>query len=83
MKESENKLDDARIEKIKRDFNELKDRFFESTIKEIRNNLYRIENIKNLSTRKIKGIEKNLLKLENNLLNWKSIMIMMILNTKE
>ena len=59
VKESEKNFDDARIEKIKKDFNELRDRRSKPKIKEIRKNLYRIEN------KKIKEIEKSLLKLEN------------------
>ena len=48
------------IEKIRKKFCESRDRF-KSKIKEIRRNLYEIENKKNLSTTKIKEIEKNLL----------------------
>ena len=40
------------IKKIKKDFNELRDRFFKPTIKEIRRNLYEIENKNNLSKSK-------------------------------
>ena len=36
MKEQEKNFDDARIEKIKKDFNELKRRLFKSKIKETR-----------------------------------------------
>ena len=61
MKENENNFDDARIEKIKKYFNELRDRLHKPKIKEIRKDYYRIEN------KKIKEIEKNLLKLEKNL----------------
>ena len=50
-------LNDARIEKIKKDSNELRDGFFKSKIKEIRKDVYRIQK-KNLSTPKIKEIEK-------------------------
>ena len=50
---------------------------------EIRRNLYEIENENNLFASKITEIETNLLELEENLLNQKSIMIMMILNIKE
>ena len=50
----------------------------------IRRNLYEIGNAKNLSTSKIKEIEKNFFKLEKNLsISQKSIMIMMMLNIKE
>ena len=46
----------AKIERIKKDFNKLRDRLSKSKIKKIRKDLYRIEN------QKIKAIEKNLLK---------------------
>ena len=48
-------FDDARIKKIRKYFNELKDGFFKP--KEIRGSLYEIENKNNLSTKKIKEIE--------------------------
>ena len=58
--------------------------FFKSKINKIRRNLYEIGNAKNLSTSKIKEIEKNFFKLEKNLsISQKSIMIMMMLNIKE
>ena len=44
MKESEKNFDDARIEKIKKDFNELSDRLFRLKIKEIKKDLYKIKN---------------------------------------
>ena len=56
-------FDDARIKKIKKDFNELRDRFSTPKIKETRKDLLRKENKKSPSTPKIKGIEKNLLKI--------------------
>ena len=40
VKESEENFDDARIEKIKKDFNELRDRLSKQKIKEIRKDLY-------------------------------------------
>ena len=46
MKESERNFDYARIEKTKKDFNELRDRRSKPKIKEIRKDLYRIESIK-------------------------------------
>ena len=46
-------FDDARIKKIKKDFNELRERF-KLKIKEIKRNLYEIENKKKLSKSKIK-----------------------------
>ena len=60
-------LDNARIKKIGEDFNKLKDRFLKPKIKEIRRNLYEIENKKNLSKSKIKEIEQNLIELEESL----------------
>ena len=57
----------VRIKNIKKGFNELKDRFSKSKITEIRKDLCRIENKKNLSTPKIKETEKTLLKLEKDL----------------
>ena len=56
-----------RIEKIKKEFNELRYNFLKLTIKEIRKNLYKIENEKNPSESKIKEIERNLTELEGNL----------------
>ena len=41
--ESQKNFDDGRIKKIKKDFNELRDRFFKPEIKEIRRNLYELE----------------------------------------
>ena len=75
MKESENNFDDARIEKIKKDLNKLRDRLSKSKLTKIRKDLYRIGNKKNLSAQKIKEIEKVFL-------NLRSIVIMMILNTE-
>ena len=73
LKENEKNFDDtksktkfsmSRIEKIKKEFNNSRYKFFKSKTSEIRRNLYEIENI---SASKIKEIEKNLLKLEKNL----------------
>ena len=44
VKECEENFVYAKIEKIKNDFNELRDRFFKSKIKEIRKDLYSIKN---------------------------------------
>ena len=52
--EGENNFDDERREKIKKDFNELRDKFIKLITKEIRRNLYEIENKNNLSTQKVK-----------------------------
>ena len=55
-------FDGATTEKIKEDLNELEDRLFKHKIKEIRKDLYRMENTK------IKEIEKTLkLNLKSNL----------------
>ena len=68
-KESEKNFDEARIEKIKKDFHKLRYRFSKQANKQnkkkkIRKDLYRTENKKNLSIQKIKKIEKNLSKLK-------------------
>ena len=55
------------IEKITKEFNESRYKFSKLKIKEIRKNLYKVENEKNLSESKIKEIEKNLTELEKNL----------------
>ena len=57
----------ARIEKIRKQFNESRYRFSKLKIKEITKNLYEIENEKNSSESKIKEIERNLAKLDENL----------------
>ena len=57
----------ARIEKIRKEFNESRHKFSKLKIKEIRENLCEIENEKSLSESKIKGIERNLTELEENL----------------
>ena len=73
LKESEKNFDatkpkmnfsKARIEKIKKEFNELRHKFSKSKINETRRNLYEIENEKNLFALKIKEIRTNLLELE-------------------
>ena len=56
------------MKKIRKDFNKLANPFLKPKIKEIRKNLYEIENKKNLSKSKIKEIEQNLIELEENLL---------------
>ena len=55
--QSGNDFVNARIKKMREDFNELKDRFLKPKTKEIGRNLYEIENKKNLSKSKIKEIE--------------------------
>ena len=73
LKESEKNFDatkpkmnffKARIEKIKKEFYELRHKFSKSKINETRRNLYEIENEKNLFALKIKEIRTNLLELE-------------------
>ena len=54
-------FDSARIEKIKKDFNELRDRLSKPKIKEIRKDNSRTEN------KKWMRLKKNLLKLEKSL----------------
>ena len=56
----------ARIEKIRKEFNESRHKFSKSRINGIRRNLYETENEKNLFAPKIKDTEKNLLELEEN-----------------
>ena len=68
VKESEKNLGDARIEKINKNFDELRDRLSTQKIKEIRKDFYRIE------YKKMKEIEKNLLKLEKNLSKLKKVL---------
>ena len=57
----------ARIEKIRKEFNESRFKFSKLKVKEIRENLYVIENEKNLSESKIRETERNLTELEENL----------------
>ena len=64
---SANNFDNARIKKIREDFNKLRDTFSRPKIKEFRRNFYEIENKKNLSKSKIKEIEQNLIELEESL----------------
>ena len=68
--ESAKSLNNAKIEKIKEDFNKLRDMLLKPKIKEIGKNLYEIKN-KNLSESKTEEIEKNLLELEKSLSNFK------------
>ena len=69
--ESKNSFDDERFKKIRRKFNELRNRFSKPQIKEIRRNPYGIKNPKNLLTQKIKEILKNIFELEQCLSNFK------------
>ena len=53
-------IDNERFKKIREELNKSRHKFSKSEIKEIRKNLYEIESKKNLSTQKIKEIEKSL-----------------------
>ena len=66
-KKTKTSFSKAKIEKIRKEFNESKYKFSKLKIKENRENLYETENEKNLSESKIKEIEKNLTELEKNL----------------
>ena len=57
----------AKIEKIRKEYNESRYKFSKLKIKEIRENLYKIGNEKNLSETKIKEIKKSFNELEENL----------------
>ena len=61
---SEINFSKARIEKIRKEFNESRHKFSKSKISEIRRNLCDVENEKNLFAAKIKEIRTNLLELE-------------------
>ena len=61
----------VRIEEIREECNESRYKFSKLKIKEIRENLYKIEKEKNLSESKIKEIGKNLTELEENFLKSK------------
>ena len=65
--ERESNFNNGIIKKIRESFNKLRDRFLKPKIKEIRRNLYEIENKKNISRSKIKRIEQNLIELEESL----------------
>ena len=81
LKESGKNFDDtkpkinfskSRIKRIRKKFNELRDKFTKSKINEIRRNIYEMENEKSLFVPKIKEIKKNLLELEENLFKTKT-----------
>ena len=57
----------AKIEKIRKEFNELRYKFCKLKIKKFRKNLYEIEIEKNPSESKTKEIERSLIELEDNL----------------
>ena len=71
LAESGNNFDNARIKKIREDFNKLRHRFLNPKTEEIKRHLYEIENKKNLSKSKIKRIEENLLDSEKSLFKFK------------
>ena len=60
------KVDNERLKKIREDLNKLRHKFSKSEIKEIRKNHYEIKSKKNLSTQKMKEIEKSLSTLKKN-----------------
>ena len=60
-------LSKKKIKGIRKDFNKLRDRFLKPKLKEIKRNLYDIENLKNLSKSEIKEIEKIFIELEESL----------------
>ena len=64
---SERNFSKARIEKIRKEFNESRRILSKSKLNEIRRNLYEIENEKNLFASKINEIRRNLFELEENL----------------
>ena len=67
LHESEQNFINARRKKIWEDLNRLRDRFLKPKIKEIRRNLYEIENENNLSESNIEEINQNLTELEKSL----------------
>ena len=60
VKKSKTDFSKARIEKIRKEFNESRHKFSKSKINEISRNLYEIENEESLFESKVKEIEKNL-----------------------
>ena len=66
-KKPETNFSKARIEDIRKEFNESRYRFSKLKMKEIRKNLYQTENEKNPSESKIKEIERNLTELDENI----------------
>ena len=69
--ESKNNFDNARIKKIKEDFNKLRYGFLKLKIKKNRKNLHDIKNPRNLSKSKAKEIEQNLIELVESLFKLK------------
>ena len=70
-KKTKTNFSKARIEKIRKEFNESRYKFSKLKIKEIRKNLYEIENEKNPSKSKIKETERNITELEENIFKTK------------
>ena len=70
-KKSKTNFSEAKIEKIRKEFNKSRHKFSKSKINEIRRNLYEIKNKKNLFALRMKEIEKNLDELEKNLFETK------------
>ena len=64
-------FNNARIKKIREDFNELRHRFSKSKINEFKRSLYNIKNQENLSALEIKETKKSLDKLKKSLLSLK------------
>ena len=64
LAESENNFNNEILKKIREDINKLRHIFSKSKTKETRKNLYKIEKKENLSTQKIKEIEKVLSRLK-------------------
>ena len=64
-KKTKTSFSKAKIEKIRKEFNESRYKFSKLKIKEIRKNLYEIENEKNPSESKIIETERNLTELED------------------
>ena len=72
--ESENNFDNTRIEKIRERLKKLQHKFSKSEIKGIRENLYEIENKKDLSASREAEIKENLLELEKKLSTLKKVL---------
>ena len=66
-KKAKTSFSKAKVEKIRKEFNESRYKFSKLKIKEIRESLYKIEKAKNLSESKIKEVEKIFTELEENL----------------
>ena len=69
---SRNSFDGERLKKIRKDFNELRDKFSKPQMKEIRKNLYDIKNFKKY----FNGVNISK-KLKKVFLNWKSAFLIL------